>query len=335
MTIDILSNKVSQRNASYVYLTEDEWDQRIASLFTITESCTLCPRKCGVDRRKEQKGFCGAPGHLVISSIFPHHGEEPPISGTHGSGTVFFSNCTLKCCFCQNYQISHENEGKPYSTEELADEMLGLQKKGCHNINLVTATHFLPWVISALMIASKKGLTIPIVYNCSGYESESTISALQGIIDIYLPDMKYGNASSAQRFSKAADYVEANQAAIRAMFRQVGSLKIDSEGIAYHGLCIRHLVLPNEMADSASLLNFLKSAFDPQDIYISLMAQYRPLYKANLFDEINRMVSKDEYESVKNSFIDAGFQGFFQEISEEDRGFIIDFKNRKTEALTG
>jgi putative pyruvate formate lyase activating enzyme len=335
MTIDILSNKVSKRDASYVYLTEDEWNQRIAKLFAITENCTLCPRICGINRQKEQKGFCGAPGHLVISSIFPHHGEEPPISGTHGSGTVFFSYCTLQCCFCQNYQISHEFEGKTYSIEELADEMLGLQKKGCHNINLVTATHFLPWVISALKTASRRGLTIPIVYNCSGYESESAISALHGIIDIYLPDMKYGNAISAQRFSKAADYVEANQTAIRAMFRQVGSLKIDSEGIAYHGLCIRHLVLPNEMAASASLLNFLKSTFDPQDVYISLMAQYRPLYKANLFDEINRMVSKEEYEFVKNSFIDAGFQGFFQEITEKDRGFIIDFKDRKSEALTG
>lgn len=335
MTTDIHSTKPTQRNASYVYLTEDEWDQRITRLFALTESCTLCPRKCGINRKQEQYGFCGAPGNLVISSIFPHHGEEPPISGMYGSGTVFFSYCTLQCCFCQNYQISHENEGKAYSIEELADEMLALQNKGCHNINLVTATHFLPWVISALKAASNKGLTIPIVYNCSGYESEDTISALHGIIDIYLPDMKYGNAISAQRFSKATDYVEANQAVIRAMFRQVGPLKIDSNGIAYHGLCIRHLVLPNDSAASNLVLNFLKSTFDPQDIYISLMAQYRPLYKAEQFDEINRMVSLEEYESVKNSFLDAGFGGFFQEITEMDNGFIIDFKKRKSEALTG
>jgi putative pyruvate formate lyase activating enzyme len=335
LTLDTNPNNYSKQNGSYVYLTEDEWEQRIAKLFALTESCTLCPRICGVDRSKEQYGFCGAPGHLVISSIFPHHGEEPPISGTHGSGTVFFSYCTLQCCFCQNYQISHENEGKIYSIEELADEMLGLQNKGCHNINLVTPTHFLPWVISALKKASKKGLTIPIVYNCGGYESESTIFALHGIIDIYLPDMKYGNTLSAERFSKAADYTKANQAAIRAMFRQVGPLKINSEGIAYHGLCIRHLVLPNDLAASNLVLNFLKSTFDPQDIYISLMAQYRPLYKANQFSEINRMVSYEEFESVKNSFLDAGFQGFFQEITEIDKGFIIDFKKRKTEALTG
>jgi putative pyruvate formate lyase activating enzyme len=335
MTIVIPSNRFSHREASYVYLTDEEWDQRIARLFALTESCTLCPRICGVNRQKEQHGFCGAPGEMVISSIFPHHGEEPPISGTRGSGTVFFSYCSLQCCFCQNYQISHENEGKTYSSQELADEMLGLQNKGCHNINLVTATHFLPWVISALKAASKKGLTIPIVYNCSGYESENVISALHGIIDIYLPDMKYGNALSAQQFSKAADYVEANQTAIRAMFRQVGSLKIGSEGIAYHGLCIRHLVLPNDSAASYIVLNFLKSAFDPQDIYISLMAQYRPLYKADQFSEISRMVSAYEYESVKKSFLDAGFQGFFQEITEMDKDYIIDFKKRKTEALTG
>ena len=335
MTNKLLPNITARRNASYVYLTEDEWNQRINILFDLTNSCALCPRKCGVSRKDKQYGFCGAPEKLVISSIFPHHGEEPPISGINGSGTVFFSYCTLQCCFCQNYQISHENEGTVYSIEELADEMLGLQNKGCHNINLVTATHFLPWVVSALKTASSKGLTIPIVYNCSGYESESTISALLGIIDIYLPDMKYGNEISAQRFSKAADYVNANQKAIRAMFRQVGPLKIDSEGIAYRGLCIRHLILPQDMAASALVLKFLKSSFDPQDIFISLMAQYRPLYKAHHYHEINRMVSQEEYESVKSSFIDAGFQGFFQEIAEMDAGFIIDFKKRKTDALTG
>ncbi len=284
---------------------------------------------------KKQSGFCGAPDQLVISSIFPHFGEEPPISGTCGSGTVFFSHCTLKCCFCQNYQISHEHEGDLYSVNELADEFLNLEKKGCHNINLVTATHFLPWVISALKEAAFKGLSIPIVYNCGGYETEEVISILNGIVDIYLPDMKYGNNESAARYSHASDYVEVNQKAIRAMFRQVGSLKTDSSGIAYRGLCIRHLVLPDNKSSSFQVLQFLKSMFDPQDLSISLMAQYKPLFQADKFSEINRTISKEEYESVKNSFCNEGFQIYFQELSKMDNGFVIDFKKRKNEALTG
>jgi putative pyruvate formate lyase activating enzyme len=288
-----------------------------------------------VNRQSDTHGFCGAPDSLIISSIFPHHGEEPPISGTKGSGTVFFSYCTLKCCFCQNYQISHEYEGIVYSSSKLADEMISLQSQGCHNINLVTATHFLPWIVTALKEASQKGLTIPIVYNCSGYESEAVIAALNGIIDIYLPDMKYGDDESAKRYSRTSDYVACNQSAIKAMFRQTGPLKIDNDGIAYRGLCIRHLVLPNNKAGSFATLDFLRSTFDPQDTFISLMAQYRPLYKAMTYDEINRMVEPGEYESVKEAFVQAGFQGFFQEIDEIDQGFIIDFKTRKKDPLTG
>lgn len=288
-----------------------------------------------MNRFDGEKGFCGAPAEMVISSIFPHHGEEPPISGNNGSGTVFFSYCTLKCCFCQNYQISHEFEGCVFTIKELASKFLYLQKLGCHNINLVTATHFLPWVIRALKEAAGDGLSIPIVYNCGGYESRSVIAALDGIVDIYLPDMKYGDNLYAGRYSNAPDYVESNLNVIKEMFRQAGPLRIDNQGIAYRGLCIRHLVLPENTSASDRIFEFLKSNFDPQDIFVSLMAQYRPLYKAKKFSEIGKPVTIPEYENIKQMFIDAGFEGFYQELSQLDRAFIIDFKKRKEERLTG
>lgn len=321
--------------ASYCYLEPREWDEKIAALSSIAKACSLCPRNCGVNRLDNKRGFCGAPDQMIISSIFPHHGEEPPISGSHGSGTVFFSYCTLKCCFCQNYQISHEYEGRPYSDEELADAMIELQNKGCHNINLVTSSHFMHRVVTSLQIAAANGLSIPIVYNSSGYENTTVINLLNGIVDIYLPDMKYGSNVHASKYSRAADYVERNREAVRAMFRQTGSLRSDRDGIAYRGMCIRHLVLPGAVDSSMQVLDYLKSTFDPSDISISLMSQYRPLYNASSFSEINRMVTSDEYNHVKDAFINAGFQGFFQEIEEQDKGFIIDFTKRKNDALTG
>jgi putative pyruvate formate lyase activating enzyme len=322
-------------NPSSTYLSSLEWDEKIAALDATAASCALCPRTCNVNRRSGERGFCGAPDGLVISSIFPHHGEEPPISGTRGSGTVFFTYCTLQCCFCQNFQLSHGAEGRPYSPLELAKAMLDLQANGCHNINLVTATHFLPWIVRALREAVQGGLSVPIVYNCGGYESTSTIALLDGIVDIYLPDMKYGNNGPADRYSKAPDYVETNRSAIREMFRQVGPLRFNEHGTALRGLCIRHLVLPEKAAGAESIIDFLESTFDPHDIYISLMAQYRPLYNACGFPEINRTVSNEEYEPIKDKIIGAGFNGFFQELEKLDKGFIIDFKKRKNERLTG
>lgn len=319
--------------ASYCYLTDEEWDDRIARFETIARSCTLCPRNCHVDRFLDERGFCGAPGELFLSSAFAHHGEEPPISGTGGSGTVFFSYCTLKCCFCQNFQLSHHAEGRPYGTDELAAKMVNLQSQGCHNINLVTATHFLPWILRSLRIAAKNGLTIPIVYNCGGYEHASIIRMLHGIVDIYLPDMKYGGNSAAQLFSNTANYRTFNRASVREMFRQAGPLICNSDGIATRGLCIRHLVLPNDFAESGSVLEFLLSTFDPADIHISLMAQYRPLFCAADHPEINRMITHDEYNRVKKQFVDAGFTVYFQELATINEAFVIDFTKRKEAAL--
>ena len=321
--------------ASYTYFTHDDWNRRITELERIAGCCELCPRRCGVDRFEGERGFCAAPGELVIASIFPHHGEEPPLSGTGGSGTVFFSHCTLKCVFCQNYQISHEQEGRPFSVGEMAQKMIGLQERGCHNINLVTATHFLPWVIRALQKASDSGLTLPVVYNCGGYELVETVDLLKDVVDIWLPDMKYGDNVPARRYSAAPDYVEVNQAAIRRMFRQVGPLRCAAEGIAERGLCIWHLVLPNDQSASREVLAFLKNTFDPQDVTISLMAQYRPFYESERHPPISGCLAPVEYERIKAAFVEAGFGGFYQEPERLDTSFCIDFKQRKEEPLTG
>ncbi len=315
------------------YLTDSDWTARIAELKRIAARCELCPRRCGVDRGAGETGFCGAPAGLVISSIFPHHGEEPPLSGTGGSGTVFFTHCTLKCVFCQNYQISHEGEGRFFTESELAQKLLHLQALGCHNINLVTATHLLPWLLPALRRAAQDGLRLPIVYNCGGYEAAETIDLLRDVVDIWLPDMKYGDNAFARRYSAAFDYVEVNRDAVRRMFRQVGPLRVDDRGIAERGLCIRHLVLPNGQSVSLSLLDFLRQTFDPQEITISLMAQYRPLYQASFHPLIRERLDPKEYEAITAAFLDAGFGGFFQEPGKLDSSFVIDFKTRKEKPL--
>ncbi|MDO5576473.1 MAG: hypothetical protein Q4F84_05290, partial [Fibrobacter sp.] len=304
--------------SSYTLLSESEWNQKTDQLDSFARSCCLCPRKCGVNRFNGETGFCKAPGEIIVSRIFPHFGEEPPISGKNGSGTIFFSCCTLKCCFCQNFQISHESLGEPISVSELAKKMLWLQSKGCHNINLVTPSHFLPWIIRSLKEAFEGGLEIPIVYNCGGYENPEVIAVLNEIVDIYLPDMKYGENSSAVKFSGCSNYVQYNRDAIREMFHQAGPLRTDHDGIGKRGICIRHLVLPNGQSFSMEILDYLKSNYDISDIHISLMAQYNPMYKADRFPEINRPLQVDEYENVKNAFFNEGFEGFYQDISQID-----------------
>jgi putative pyruvate formate lyase activating enzyme len=318
---------------SYTFLHEDEWDERIARADERARSCTLCPRRCGVDRTAGERGFCGAGDTLCVSSLFAHHGEEPPISGTGGSGTVFFTWCTLRCAFCQNYQLSHQGEGSAYDVHELAGRLGWLREQGCHNINLVTPTHFLPRILRALRIAARHGLDLPIVYNCGGYELAETLALLEGIVDIYLPDMKYGDNAAALRYSGAPDYVEHNRRAIREMFRQVGPLRLDAEGVATRGVCIRHLVLPEGAAGSEAVLSFLTSTFDPDDISMSIMAQYRPCHQAHRHPAMSRGVRFAEYEPVRKAFVEAGFKGYFQELRRMDESFLIDFRTRKSERL--
>ncbi len=274
-------------------------DSRIEQLEAILDECTLCPRECGVNRNTGERGYCNSGRSVKVSSVQPHFGEEPVLVGTHGSGTIFLTNCNLGCVYCQNYEISHLGYGRAMSEAELADSMLMLQKRGCHNINLVTPTHFTPQIVKALRIAIEKGLRIPLVYNCGGYESKRTIELLEGIVDIYMPDIKYGAgaAESAARYSNARDYFRRCKDAVKEMHAQVGDLKLDYRGLAYRGLLIRHLVLPNRVADSESVMRFIATEIS-KDSYVNIMAQYRPMYNAYKYKELNRWIRMEEYREV-------------------------------------
>lgn len=280
--------------ASYTKLTEARWKEKIEALWSMAKSCTLCPRKCGVNRLKKEEGYCRAP-FLKISSAFPHHGEEPPISGWAGSGTIFFSNCNLRCVFCQNYEISHLSEGEPADTDALARIMIMLQGMGVHNINLVTPTHYTPWVAEAIYKATKMGLKIPIVYNTSAYDSSEVIKILEGIVDIYMPDFKFWNPESSLRYCRAPDYPEIAKETITLMHKQTGDLIIQN-GIAQRGVLVRHLVMPGATEESKAILKFLKEL--SENMFISLLSQYRPCFRAHEFPEINRPISISEYREV-------------------------------------
>lgn len=275
-------------------LSLEELKDRANSLYELFENCNLCPNNCGVDRRVSNNGICRSGYKPMISSYGPHFGEEPPLVGRFGSGTIFFTNCNLDCKFCQNYDISHLGIGREVTVEELADMMLYLQNRGCHNINFVTPTHFTPQIVDALIIAREKGLEIPLVYNCGGYESVSTLKLLDKIIDIYMPDIKYSNDKSALLYSGAPNYWEIVKSAIKEMHRQVGDLVISSLGIAKRGLLIRHLVLPNDVAGSKKVLEFIVKEISI-DSYVNIMDQYRPTYLAHKFPKISRPITNDEY----------------------------------------
>lgn len=291
-------------------LSLEELKERANSLYEILENCSLCPNKCGVDRRENSNGICRSGYKPIVSSFGPHFGEEPPLVGRFGSGTIFFTNCNLDCKFCQNYDISHLGIGREITIEELADMMLYLQNRGCHNINFVTPTHFTPQIVDALIIAREKGLEIPLVYNCGGYESVSTLKLLDKIFDIYMPDIKYSNDDSALLYSGAPNYWEIVKSAIKEMHRQVGDLVISSIGIAKRGLLIRHLVLPNDVAGSKKVLEFIAKEISI-DSYVNIMDQYRPTYLAHKFPKISRPITNDEYFSVLKYAQKLGlFRGF-------------------------
>ncbi len=273
-----------------------EIDNRIETLYSKLEQCDICPRNCGVNRLDGEIGYCQAGAELVVSSVQPHFWEEAPLVGIGGSGTVFLANCNLRCVYCQNYDISHEGKGNPITEEQLADSMLWIQRIGCHNINLVTPTHYTPNLVKAVAIAARKGLRLPVVYNCSGYENVETLELLDGIVDIYMPDIKYGGIESAKLYSDAPDYFEVCKQAVHEMHRQVGDLVIDRT-IGWHGLLIRHLVLPNNRADSLQVLEFIANEIS-RESYVNIMLQYRPAYRAMEFEDINRAVYIEEYYNV-------------------------------------
>lgn len=266
--------------------------------------CALCPRKCNVNRSKGEVGFCGVGDMPVVSSVGPHFGEESVLVGSGGSGTIFFAGCNLGCIFCQNFDISHHRHGSKITIEQLTEFMLDLQNHRCSNINLVTPTHVVAAAMAAIESARKKGLALPIVYNSGGYDSAETLKLLDGLIDIYMPDMKYSDSAVAAELSKAPDYPEVNREAVKEMHRQVGDLQIE-KGLAIRGLLIRHLVLPNNLAESFEIIDFLAEQISPNTV-INVMDQYRPCYKAGLHTRINRRPYADEIESVRQYAIEKG-----------------------------
>ncbi|MFA4854118.1 MAG: radical SAM protein [Candidatus Omnitrophota bacterium] len=267
-------------------------------LFDSLQSCVICPRKCKANRLENKLGFCKTGKLPQIYSFICHHGEEPPVSGTKGSGAIFFSHCNMSCVYCQNYEFSQLGAGREYTFEELAEVMLKLQGSGCHNINLVTPTHVLPQILKSLELAVSRGLKIPLVYNTSGYELTEIIKLLDGIVDIYLTDMRYADSAISKKLSQAADYPRYNREAVKEMHRQVGTAEFDKEGVIKKGLIIRHLVLPNGVSGTEKIMKFIAEEIS-KDSYISLMSQYLPYHKASAYPEISRRLKAGEYEEAK------------------------------------
>jgi putative pyruvate formate lyase activating enzyme len=287
-------------------LSTGELAKRARTAYEHLKNCDLCAWHCHVDRT-EKIGFCKTGARAVVSSYFPHLGEEDPLRGWRGSGTIFFSNCNLRCQFCQNYEISQLGEGVPVSAEELAEMMLELQARGCHNINFVSPSHVVAQILVGVLIAGQAGLNIPLVYNTGGYDSMEALALLDGVIDIYMPDMKYADPEIAQQYSKIPDYPKHNLAAVKEMYRQVGDLVLDENGVALRGLLVRHLVLPGDLAGTAEVMRFLADEISA-DTYVNVMGQYRPAWRVAQRDiaPLNRPLRGDELAEAKRIAREAG-----------------------------
>ncbi|MEA3489062.1 MAG: radical SAM protein [Candidatus Omnitrophota bacterium] len=287
------------------------------------ERCDLCARECGVNRLKGEKGFCSSGAELMLYSYGPHHGEEPPLSGKNGSGTIFFSHCSMACVYCQNHKFSYHGAGKTITIGDLRDIMLELQDIGCHNINLVSPTHYVPPIVEALRSAWSVGLELPVVYNTGGYDSPHIIKDLEGLVDIYLTDMRYASDSMSTRYSSAPGYMSNNRAIVSEMFRQTGTMEI-SQGLAHRGLIIRLLMLPDGISGTAETLEFISREIG-KDVYLSVMSQYYPVHKALSYKEIARKISRKEHERVTEKMCELGFH----------KGWVQPFESEFDKDLTG
>lgn len=295
---------------AYLELFEEGRLAELADKLTARLSeCDLCPRLCKVNRIRGELGFCRGGERALVASYGPHYGEERPLVGVRGSGTIFFAGCNLGCIFCQNYDISHGLAGKESSPEELSEIMLQLQSIGCHNINLVTPTHFLPQTISALVLAVEGGLRLPLVYNCGGYELAGVLREMDGVVDIYMPDFKYWDEEVAERYSQAPDYPRRARDALREMHRQVGDLQVDDGGIARRGIILRHLVMPEGIAGTAEVAEFVAEEIS-KDTYFNLMDQYYPTYEASRYSQLSRRISRDEWNEALQEARRAGLSRF-------------------------
>jgi putative pyruvate formate lyase activating enzyme len=285
-----------------------ELKRRVAEAYGRLSACTICPRECGVNRHLGAKGAACNTGELArVSSVGPHFGEEDPLVGTGGSGTIFFAWCNLRCQFCQNSEISQAGQGRDVEPEELAAMMLGLQEQGCHNVNLVSPSHVVPQILAALVIAATAGLRLPLVYNTGGYDSVRTLALLDGVVDIYMPDCKYADEAHGRLYSQVKDYPAVNRAAVREMHRQVGDLKIDDRGVGRRGLLVRHLVLPSDLAGTSETVRFLRDEISPHT-YVNVMSQYRPCYKAFAIPPLDRRISQEEYADAVRMAREAGLR---------------------------
>ena len=287
----------------------------------ILEKCAICPHNCGINRLNNQIGRCKSKDTVKVALYSTHNFEEPCISGKKGSGTVFFSNCNMNCVFCQNYEISQQGKGKEISIEELAEIFIKQQEKDVENINLVTPTSYVPQIIEAIKIARKNGLKLPIVYNTNGYEKVETLKMLEGYVDIYLPDFKYSDDELGKRLSKVDNYFEIATEALKEMYRQTGKAVFNAEGIMQKGMIIRHLVLPNHILNSRRVLKWINE--NMHDVYVSVMAQYFPTYKAKEIDDINRKLTKEEYEQIENYLYRLDLEnGYIQELGEHEEEYV-------------
>ncbi len=284
-----------------------ELAHRVEVGFKRLADCTLCPRNCHIDRLENKKEVCRTGRYAIVSSYFAHFGEERCLRGEHGSGTIFFSWCNLRCVFCQNYEISWLGEGRCTGPEELAEMMLQLQERGCHNINLVTPEHVVPQILEALLLAAERGLRLPLVYNTSAYDSMDSLRLMDGIVDIYMPDFKFWDPESARRYAKAPDYPEAARCAIKEMHRQVGPLLVDEQGIAVQGVLLRHLIMPGGVAGTPKILNWIRRELGPET-YVNLMGQYHPSGRALAMEypEIDRCLRPSELSQALDAFHSAG-----------------------------
>ncbi len=293
--------------AAYLKLSHADLRDRVKRAQDILRKCTLCPRRCGIDRTAGEKGFCRTGDKPFVASHGPHFGEESPLVGRFGSGTIFFSNCNLGCLFCQNWTISHSGVGDEISSERLAKIMMGLQTTGCHNINLVTPTHQMPMILHSIAIAAERGLAVPIVYNCGGYESRESLEILDGVIDIYMPDFKFSSPEKGLKYSTADNYPQIAKAAIKEMHKQVGDLLIDERGIGLRGLLIRHLVLPENTAGTEEVVRFIAEEIS-KDTYLNIMDQYHPCYKAFEHPPLDRRITDYEYKNAVKLALRAGLK---------------------------
>lgn len=297
---------MSKNVPNYIKLYKSgELKNRVELLKEKLRNCTLCNHRCNVNRIENRRGFCGAGENMIITCYGPHFGEEKELVGIGGSGTIFFSYCTMRCVFCQNYDLSHYPQGNEESPQRLSDIMIELQERGCHNINLVSPTHFVPQIIKGIYLAIGKGLSIPIVYNTGSYDDYETIKLLDGVIDVYMPDIKFFDNDKGLKYTKCEEYFDNAKRVIKEMYRQVGDLEINKEGIAVKVILLRHLIMPNNIEDSKEILKFIANELSHKTV-VDIMGLYKPMYKANEYDEISKELNPSEFEDVVQYAKDIG-----------------------------